>query len=295
MTSTVRPSGEQFEIGRGAQRAVVTEVGATLRAYDVDGRPLVDGFEADEMAHGARGQVLAPWPNRIAAGRYRFGDADHQLPINEVSTGCAIHGLVRWLAWHLVDRSAEAVRLATILPPQPGYPFTISFECSYRLEADGLQVNLLARNLGASAAPFGAGFHPYLAAPAGQVDSAELELVADEYLEADERLIPTGRRLPVAGSPFDFRRSRAVAGAVLDVCFPAPERREARFAGRTLWWDAAFAFVQVFSGDTLAPSERRRGLALEPMTCPGNAFNSGEGLLVLEPGEEWSGTWGIRP
>lgn len=295
MTSTVRPSGEQFEIGRGSQRAVVTEVGATLRAYDVDGRAVIDGFEIDEMAHGARGQVLAPWPNRLADGCYRFAGAEQQTPLNEVPRRCSIHGLVRWLPWRPLERTPEAVRLAVLLHPQPGYPWSLSLECSYRLEAEGLHVSLSARNAGSSPAPFGAGFHPYLAAATGRIDDAELELAAEEYLELDERLIPTGRRLPVSGTPFDFRRSRPVGEAVLDVCYPAPERREARFAGRTLWWDKTFRYLQVFSGDTLSSPDRRRGLALEPMTCPGNAFNSGEGTLLLEPGQEWSGTWGIRP
>jgi aldose 1-epimerase len=99
----------------------------------------------------------------------------------------------------------------------------------------------------------------------------------------------------VAGSEFDFRHAREVGPAVLDVCYRVAGRREARFAGRTLWWDAAFGYLQVFTGDTLPEAERRRGLALEPLTCPADAFNSGEGLLVLEPGEKWSGSWGIRP
>lgn len=270
-------------------------MGATLRAYDVDGLPVVGGFPAEQMAHGGRGQVLVPWPNRLADGRYTFAGVEQQLPLNEVTRSSAIHGLVRWLAWRLRDRTPESVRLETTLYPQPGYPFTLSLLCLYSLSADGLQVTFTAVNCGSAAAPFGAGFHPYLAAPSGRVDDDELELLADEYLEVDGRLVPTGRRLPVEGSEYDFRRARPVGPVALDVCYPTPAGREVRFAGRTLWWDAAFGYLQAYTGDGLAEPERRRGLALEPMTCPPDAFNSGEGLVVLEPGQEWSGSWGILP
>ena len=61
-------SGEQFEIEGGGYRAVVTESGGALRLLEHDGRPLVDGFGADEIAPGGRGQLLVPWPNRIRDG-----------------------------------------------------------------------------------------------------------------------------------------------------------------------------------------------------------------------------------
>jgi aldose 1-epimerase len=38
---------------------------------------------------------------------------------------------------------------------------------------------------------------------------------------------------------------------------------------------------------------RRRSIAIEPMSCAPNAFRSGDGLIVLQPGESWSGSWGI--
>jgi aldose 1-epimerase len=59
--------------------------------------------------------------------------------------------------------------------------------------------------------------------------------------------------------------------------------------------EAAFDYVMVFSADTLPPARRRRGLAVEPMTCPPNAFQSGEGLRALQPGESFEASWGISP
>jgi aldose 1-epimerase len=58
--------------------------------------------------------------------------------------------------------------------------------------------------------------------------------------------------------------------------------------------DERYQFVELYSGDTLAPDRRRRGLAVEPMTCAPNAFQSGDGLIRLEPEATLSSSWGVR-
>ena len=50
----------------------------------------------------------------------------------------------------------------------------------------------------------------------------------------------------------------------------------------------------VFTGDPL-PDVARRSLAVEPMTCPPNAFRTGDSVSRLEPGESTASTWGIEP
>lgn len=290
----MHPSGEQHEIVSGDLRAVVTEVGATLRELTRNGLPLIDGFAAGEMCGGGRGQLLLPWPNRIRDGSYEFGGARQQLALSEAARLNAIHGLTRWITWRLLDRSADRVRLGATLHPQPGYPFLLELAAGYSLGPDGLRVAVEATNRGSGAAPFGCGSHPYLK-PAGEiVDGGLLRVPARSYLEMDERLIPTGRRLPVDGTPYDFRHARPLGDTVLDTCFADLDEKVVEFDGRRLEWDAAFEFVQLFTGDSLPPERRRRGLAVEPATCPADAFNSGVGLLVLEPGAGWSGGWTIR-
>jgi aldose 1-epimerase len=69
-----------------------------------------------------------------------------------------------------------------------------------------------------------------------------------------------------------------------------PERGD----GVALWVDATYPYVMVFTGDPL-PDVNRHSLAVEPMTCPPNAFRSGEGLVRLEPGQSFTSTWGIDP
>ena len=295
------PSGEQYELRRGSQRAVVVEVGAGIREYEVDGQPVLDGYPGDEMVGGGRGAVLAPWPNRIRDGSYELDGQSYQLGLTEADKHNAIHGLVRWANWVCASHDPSSVRMRLLLHPQPGYPFTLSLEAEYSLAEAGLRVSLTARNVGPSRAPYGIGHHPYLRPAAGLVDGAQLQVPARSWLELDERGIPTGQTRPVEGSDYDFRRPRAIGGIKLDTPYAGLERdadglARVRLDGTTLWLDGSFEFVQIFTGDTVQPASRRRqGLAVEPMTCAPDAFHNGLGLRVLDPGQSLTTSWGISP
>lgn len=291
---SVHPSGEQYEIVFGEQRAVITEVGATLREYWSGGRAVLDGFAVSEMCSGGRGQLLMPWPNRLRNGSYEFGGRRLQLPLTEPERRNAIHGLVRWASWLPVEHTQDRIHLAFTLRPQPGYPFLLQLAADYSLGPNGLRVTWSAHNSGDDPAPFGAGSHPYLRPRGGLVDGAELRIPASSYLEVDDRMIPTGRRLPVDGTPYDFLDRRPVGETALDVCFADFLEPWLEFDGVRLGWDGHHSFLQVFSGDELAPDRRRRGLATEPMSCSADAFNSGDGLAVLRPGGYESGSWTLR-
>jgi aldose 1-epimerase len=298
-------SGQQLEIRHGGQRAVVVEVGGGLREYEVDGQPVVDGYPVDRMADGGRGQPLLPWPNRIADGRYTFGGQQLQLPIEEVARNNAMHGLTRWLNWSVAEQAGHRVRLELLIHPRAGYPFALQLSIEYLLTEAGLTVRTTARNVGRTALPFGAGQHPYFTVGTPFVDAAELCIRADSWLELDpDRRLPTGRLLPVSGSDYDFRQPRPVGPLVLDECFASLDRDGDGVArvtlsdpgtgrGLSLWMDARYRYVQVFSGDTLAPERRRRGLAIEPMTCPPNAFRTPADLIVLQPEESCALEWGL--
>jgi galactose mutarotase-like enzyme len=300
------PSGEQHELVLGEQRAVVTEVGAGLRAYSVGGVDVVDGFDVTEPASAGRGQVLAPWPNRLENGRYTFGGRDGVAEINELERDNAIHGLVRELPWAARERSEAAVRLSTTLEAQPAYPWTIDLSLEYRLAADGLTVSCEVANGSDVPAPFGIGFHPYFTVGTDVVDDALLTVPAERWIATDDRCLPIGERL-VGESGLDFRHGRRVDARRLDTAFTAlrPDwrgravvalRRREPARAVSVWMDDGFRYVQIYTGDTLEPVERRRrGIAIEPMTCPANAFRSGTDLIRLEPGASWRGSWGVSP
>jgi aldose 1-epimerase len=287
----VPPTGSQFLLESAGQRAVVTEVGATLRSWRVGEREQLDTFQVDELGDGYRGKVLVPWPNRIRDGRYVFGGVEHRMAISEPERGGALHGLVLWASWHPLRHSRDEVALGYMLHPQPGYPFTLELEIEYRLTAGGLEVTLVATNRGATAAPFGAGFHPCIALG----DDAVLELPARSRVPVDERLLPTGPPVPVEGTEYDFRSPRPLGPLALDTCFGDLERGadgQARATlttgGRavTVWMDEPFRFIHVYTTGA--------GAAVEPMTCAPDAFNSGDGLLALLPGASFSGRWGLH-
>jgi aldose 1-epimerase len=100
---------------------VIVEVGGGLRSYSAGGRELVDGYRTDGMSSSGRGQVLIPWPNRLQDGSYEFDGRHYQLPLNEPERRNAIHGLVRWTAWTVVERQPHRVVMEHVLYPQPGY------------------------------------------------------------------------------------------------------------------------------------------------------------------------------
>jgi aldose 1-epimerase len=294
----VPPSGRQYRIRRGGHAATIVEVGGGIRDYSVDGRPVLDGFAEDEIATGGRGQALLPWPNRIRDGRYSFLGSTQQVPVDEVERSNSIHGLTRWRNWTAADVSESSLTMMLVLHPQPGYPHSLLLSIDYDLSEDGLTVRTRARNVGTLPLPFGAGYHPYLAAAGGLVDELDLTVPASSRLEMDDRQLPTGRTLDVAGSPFDFRAARRVGETRLDTCYTNLERDErgvarVRFGTTTVWMDSRHRCVMVFSGDNLDLPRRRRGLAVEPMTCPPDAFNSGHDLHVLEPRQAFDGRWGI--
>lgn len=299
-------TGAQYDLSAGDFRATVTELGAGLRRLEHRGQPVIDGYEPDVLPPGAAGQLLCPWPNRVDGGHYAIDGAHNQLDLSEPANENAIHGLTRWSSWAPGPAAAaeDEVTLRLVLLGHQGYPFCLELDASYRLDADrGLEVSISARNVGSGAAPYGTGSHPYLTAGAATVDECELELPAGLWQPIGERGIPYDTPEDVTGTEFDFRTARRIGLTQLDSALTGltrePDgRARARLSGPgtqvTLWAGPGYEWLQVFTGDTLDPAHRRKAVAIEPMTCPPNAFASGVDLLMLEPGDSVIHTWGIE-
>jgi aldose 1-epimerase len=296
-------TGAQHEIQAGDYRAWVTELGAGLRALSHNGTALITDFEPDQLPPHSAGQLLAPWPNRIDGGKYEFGGRTYQLELSEAAHGNAIHGLTRWANWKPAAHISDEITLTHLLLGRPGYPFCLELSVSYRLDAaDGLQVAVTATNVGQQPAPYGTGCHPYLTTGAPVIDGCELELPAARWLPAGDRGIPAGPPKDVTGSAFDFRTRRPIDDAKLDHALTGLSRDEAGRAWARLaddrvelglWAGPGYDWLQVFTGDPLESEHRRRALAVEPMTCPPNAFVTGDDLLTLAPADSVTHTWGI--
>jgi aldose 1-epimerase len=249
--------------------------------------------------------VLAPWPNRLTDGSYSYGGRGCQAPLNEPSRHDAIHGLVRWLDWSLVAHGADSVTLACAVRPQPAYEWQLDLEITYSVDASGLTVSFTVVNVDDEPAPFGVGFHPYLTLGTAAVDDLDLTVPAATFLDPD---VPaeTPRMLPVAGTPMDFTRPRRIASTELDTAFGELVRDadgravallDAPGTGRSveLWVDEGYRYLMVYTADEVGRTDRRRrGIAIEPMTCPPDAFRSGVDLIELAAGESWRGSWGLR-
>ena len=294
------PTGEQYEIVSGEHRAVVTEVGATLRSYTVEGRHVVRGFEADEVIQKGRGQQLLPWPNRIRDGIYTFQGTEYQLDITEPKRYTALHGLARHVPWTLVERTEDSVTQLVRVYPQSGWPGILEATITHQVSDRGLQVSVRATNIGDVDFPFGYAAHPYLTVGETAVDEVSITLPAAAYLEVDDRLLPT-RVSPVEGTENDLRHGKPLGTTVLDTAFTDLDRGEdGRWRVRLslgerqaeLWGDATMTWIQVFTGEEY----RDLSLAVEPMTCGPDAFNEGpthDGMIVLAPGKSYSGRWGL--
>lgn len=300
------PSGAQWVIAHGYQQAVITEVGATLRSYRIGERAVISGFDVNAWSLDGRGQVLAPWPDRVADGRYSFGDLEGKIAIDDPERGCAIHGLVRWRPFTLESQAQNMVAATCRLRPQPDYPFALDLIVEYRLRRDGLMITTRATNVGDRPCPFALGFQLLLEAPKGRVDTSHLQLPANQRMTLDRRGLPAGHSQPVSGTEFDFRQGRVIGPARVDAVFTDFGRDDHGFAwaafedptskqGIDVWMDPSFRYLRCSTGDGLDGGSRRGALVFVPMSAPPDALRSGDDLATLEPGRQWSGAWGLQP
>ena len=300
--TTPPPSGTQYHLHHGDQEAVVAAVGASLRLYRVGGRDVVRPYDEDALAPAYSGALLAPWPNRLADGRYGFGGAVYQVPVTEVDRMTALHGLVGHERFTSSGPSPDgrSVTLTHDLVPTGGYPWPLLITVTFELSDEGLACTVTALNQGSSTAPYGVGVHPWLSTAGAPVDDCVLRVDAARHVTVDNRLLPTGSE-PVAHE-FDLRQPRPLAGVALDDAWVGLQRDEDGRSWATLgrpdgstvamWGDAATQAWQVCTGDQVARIGRT-AVAVEPMSCVADAFRTGDDLVQLEPGHEHVLRWGL--
>jgi len=295
------------------QRAVLSPWGASLRRYFLtDGHggetDIVWGYSGGAQKKGGQGDVLIPFPGRVAGGRYAFDGQALQLELNDKEGPNAIHGFVRSLPWMTHQDGSEAVTFEVSLDAAQygsrGYPFSITVRVTYSLDRQGLSCAFSVRNVGGTAAPVGVGFHPYFTVGTESVDKAEAKIPATGYLEFNEQLAPTGKVLSAKGTEWDYREFRPIGQRRFNHCYLELERDASgmataslrhRESGRTIdvVMDRAFSAIVVYTGDAIADVPRR-ALAIEPMTCATDAFNHPDwGLKRLLPGETFGGSYRV--
>lgn len=283
-------------IQAGEYEALIVNEGAGLAALRRGGRDLVHPHDPEQTPIGYSGKVLVPWPNRIEAATYVLDGVRYTVPMNEPENNCALHGFAFGEDWDVVEEDSDAVELRTVTGPLEGYPFQIETSVRYTLSAeDGLGIEIRTTNTGDRTAPYGTGTHAYLTCDGAVADDCVLTVPAAEVLTVDQNLIPVGRE-GVAEAGLDYRGGAPIGANQIDHAFTSlpdgqwsvslnhPE------SGMTVVLTSDEAWVQVFSGDNI----ERRGVAVEPMTCPPNAFNTGEDLILLAPGDSHTHRLQIR-
>jgi aldose 1-epimerase len=301
-------SGRQFVIENGGARAEIGSLAAVLRSLTVDGIHLTEPVGLDVIAPMGCGIVLAPWPNRVRDALWQLDGQPQQLDITEVPRRNAIHGLVRNTAYRLVEQTASSVTLGALIAPQHGWPFLLDTSVRYQVEPDGLTVTHAVRNLSSRRSPWAVGAHPYFRVGEVPVEQLTVTVTAEVRIQLDERSNAAAQHpvdAPSAGGPGDLRGGRPLAGLTLDSPYGRLANRDRRAdiawltapdgSTTTLWADPAFGWIQAYTpAEFPRPTGTGLAVALEPMTAPPDALNSGTDLIWLEPGASWSGSWGVR-
>ncbi|WP_376767714.1 aldose-1-epimerase [Klebsiella huaxiensis] len=282
--AAMHSGGKTIQLQAGHYQAKIVTVGAGLAELTHHGRHVVIPHKPEEMPLAHLGKILVPWPNRIANGCYQYNGKAFQLAVNDLASQSAIHGLLAWRDWQINQQSASEASLMIFLPPSYGYPFSLLVEVMYRLDAiGGLHVYISTLNIGDQPAPYGSGAHPYLTCDLEKIDSCTLTLPANEVLGIDPQELHR-----VEHTELNFTTPRPIAATQIDHTFkttaPDDEWEVRMFSAAkkmTTYLRCDQPWLQVYSGEKL----NRLGLAVEPMTCPPDTFNSGIGLISLAPGE----------
>ena len=279
---------------------MIAPLAAALRSYARAGVQLTEPALVEAVAPMGSGLTLAPWPNRIANARWFLDGKLQRLDITEVARGHAIHGLLRNQEYRVLAREHHSMRLSARIYPQHGYPFQLRHEVHYRLtETGSLAVAQTLFNESDRAAPAALGAHPYLRLGDVPTEQLTLRVPAAQFLRVNDALIPEGLEPVSPGA--DLRSGKVVAELELDaaytsLAFSGGWARSTLTADDGRWvsliQNDACQYVHIFA--TPGFPDRNKAVAIEPMSAPANAFNSGDGLQWIEPGASFSIEWGIE-
>ncbi len=278
-----------------SEATFVPAFGANILSLQFNNTGILWGFENEAQltaSDKSRGIHLAPFPNRIQDGKYSFEVIACQLPINKPKENNAIHGFVWNKKFEAVGATAEkdfaSITLKYIYDgSEAGYPFPFELLYEYMLKENSFSIKAEAINKGKTNMPFGLGWHPYFTL-GENVGDWQLQLPSCNILETNARLIPTGNR----NSYNSFRQPATIGNTNFDTAFELTGNQDffetKLFSAETnntisIKQSNAFKYLQVY----IPPD--RNCIAIEPMTCPANAFNSEEGLITLKPEEAFSG------
>ena len=207
-----------LENGNG-MRATILDYGCTVQSLmvpDCTGRSVdvVLGYntiEEYEKNSGYLGAVVGRVGNRICEGRFTLNGKDYQLAQND--RGNHLHGGIVGFdkkVWKGCRNGDELVLLGISPDGEEGYPGNVYAEVRYRLDEDNT-LRITYDALSDRDTLLNLTNHSYFnLSGGGTILNHELQIFANEFLEADKNCLPTGKRLSVSNTPFDFREPKTV-------------------------------------------------------------------------------------
>jgi aldose 1-epimerase len=241
--------------------------------------------------------LLYPWANRLAGAGYEAADRRVDLEpaadlIPHDPNGLPIHGVLPGrLSWRVQAGSVADRIVAGLDWPVPDLQGVFPYEHQLRFEAHvreaELEITTTVRASGRDRVPVAYGFHPYLRVPGASRQGFRVSLGAFRRLVLDDLGIPTGERVPLQRRTFRLEQ-RSLDDGLDGLAIPPEFAVSAGGLAITVTFDYGFQFAQVY-----APPDHDF-ICFEPMTAPANALRSGDGLIILEPGEEHRSAFSIR-
>jgi aldose 1-epimerase len=283
-------SNSTYSLTNGDATAVINLVGSALVGLRFGNHVVIP--ETDLGPKTYAGALLTPWPNRISKGRYQFEGSEYQLDTRD-GLGNALHGLVDDATAEIVETANGFLKLATRVEGDPGYPASLLVETSFELTQSELVVSYFVTNTGTGNAPVGIGTHPYF--PFSEATTVEIN--------AEVAFVHGADMLPIANIPAsDIGLGKGIRAMAQDLSLDTQFTRTANPVatlesdGQALdIWSENADWLMVYTTNKFPwASGEGNAIAIEPQTCPADAFNTGEDLRVLAPGESTFMRFGLR-
>ncbi len=276
------------EISNGNWVANINSVGASLVGLRDGDFHLVEPHTRSGLYAGS---VLAPWPNRLSNGKYSYRGRNFTVPINESSRNNAIHGLVAEVSWLVSRRTQSSITFEYKLNSPKVYPGILNLFAHYKLSNYTCEIKIEAKNIGKYPAPYGVSIHTYFVIGKPQKNNQIfLTLPCSKYVKVDKKRLLPIRICSVMDTQYNFLLSRRIANLSIDHAFKYstgyPKSvilKDHTGAGIALHFDRETQWIQVHTADRCLGPDSRMAIAIEPMTCPPDAFNSGLNLIDLAP------------
>jgi aldose 1-epimerase len=212
---------------------IAPQAGANLFSLKVGGEELLLQPEklADLKLNRTGTPLLFPTPNRVRDAVFTF--EGHTFRFEPNNKANYIHGFARHRAWSfeppVATKDAATAKLALDWSRQDAafasFPIEHRLEITYSLRRDGVRIAYTVHNRDRRRLPFGFGLHPWFRVPGAREDVL-LEVPATHRMEAEEQL-PTGKLLPVEGTPYDLSPRVPLAQLGLDDVYTGLRRGRA--------------------------------------------------------------------